>query len=104
MYYDFNSLFEVLPGIIWSDRHHEINQQMLMKRYGEFTIKRGTPLAMYVPYERNKYSYDISGPNQKNSEWANVFNLIEIFITKSQIRKIKRFWMWFKGNFISPIQ
>ena len=44
MYYDFNPLFEVLPGIIWSDRHHEINQQMLMKRYGEFTIKRGTHL------------------------------------------------------------
>ena len=71
MYYDFNPLFEVLPGIIWSDRHHEINQQMLMKRYGEFTIKRGTPLAMYVPYERNKYTYDVSGPNQENAQWSN---------------------------------
>ena len=71
MYYEFDSLFEVLPGIIWSDRHHEINQQMLMKKYGEFVIKRGTPLAMYVPYERNKYSYDISGPNEQNAKWAN---------------------------------
>ena len=71
MYYEFDSLFEVLPGIIWSDRDHEINQQMLMKKYGEFVIKRGTPLAMYVPYERNKYSYDISGPNEQNAKWAN---------------------------------
>ena len=71
MYYDFNPLFEVLPGIIWSDRHHEINQQMLMKRYGEFFIKRGTPLAMYVPYERNKYTYDITGPTPEKAQWAN---------------------------------
>ena len=71
MYYHFNPIFETLPGIIWSDIHHEINQQMLMKRYGEFTIKRGTPLAMYVPYERNKYTYDISGPNEENATWSN---------------------------------
>ena len=75
MYYDFNPLFEVLPGIIWSDRHYEINQQMLMKRYGEFTIKRGTPLAMYVPFERNKYTYDVSGPNQENAQWSNESHL-----------------------------
>ena len=54
MTYHYNPLFETLPGIIWSDIHHEINQQMLMKQYGEFVIKRGTPLAMYVPYKRNK--------------------------------------------------
>jgi len=71
MYYHYNPLFETLPGIIWSDIHHEINQQMLIKRYGEFTIKRGTPLAMYVPYERNKYTYDISGPNDENAQWSN---------------------------------
>ena len=71
MYYHYNPFFETLPGIIWSDIHHEINQQMLMKRYGEFTIKRGTPLAMYVPYERNKYTYDISGPNEENATWSN---------------------------------
>ena len=71
MYYDFNPIFEVLPGVIWSDRHHEVNQQMLMKRYGDFFIKRGTPLAMYVPYERNKYTYDVSGPNEENAKWNN---------------------------------
>jgi len=71
MFYHFNSTFEVMPGIIWTDIHHEINQQMLIKRYGEFDIKRGTPLAIYVPYERNKYTYDISGPTEENSTWAN---------------------------------
>ena len=71
MFYEFNPLFEVLPGIIWSDIHHEINQQMLMKRYGEFSIKRGTPLAMYVPYERNKYTYEVEGPTIENSKIVN---------------------------------
>ena len=71
MFYHFNPLFETLPGIIWSDIHHEINQQMLIKQYGEFVIPRGTPLAMYVPYQRNKYTYDVSGPNVENASWAN---------------------------------
>ena len=71
MYYHYNTMFETLPGIIWSDIHHEINQQMLFKRYGEFFIPRGTPLAMYVPFERNKYTYDISGPNSTNAAWSN---------------------------------
>ncbi len=72
MYYHYDTTFETLPGIIWSDIHHEINQQMLIKKYGEFTIKRGTPLAMYVPYERNKYTYEIEGPTQENGKLANV--------------------------------
>ena len=71
MHYDFNPLFEVQPGIIWTDVHHEINQQMLMKKFGQFTIKRGTPLAMYVPYERKKYDFTIEGPNAENASWSN---------------------------------
>jgi len=72
MFWHFNPIFTVAPGIIWTDIHHEINQQMLFHRYGEFIIKRGTPLAMYVPYERKKYDYEISGPNAENSRWANI--------------------------------
>ena len=71
MYYHYNPMFEVLPGIIWSDIHHEINQQMHFKQYGEFIIKRGTPLAMYIPYERNKYTHTIEGPTIENSKWSN---------------------------------
>mgnify|MGYP001165296669 FL=1 len=71
MYYHYNPIFETLPGIIWADIHHEINQQMLFRSYGEFFIPRGTPLAMYVPYERNKYTYDVSGPTPTNAAWAN---------------------------------
>ena len=71
MTYHYNPIFEVLPGIIWSDIHHEINQQMLMKKHGEFKLDRGTPLAMYVPYERKKYDFTIEGPNPENAKMAN---------------------------------
>ena len=71
MAYHYNSIFEVLSGIIWSDIHHEINQQMLMKKHGEFKLDRGTPLAMYVPYERKKYDFTIEGPNPENAKMAN---------------------------------
>ena len=59
MYYHYSPVFEVLPGIIWSDIHHEVNQQMLMKKYGQFTLKRGTPLAVYIPFKREKYDFEI---------------------------------------------
>jgi len=71
MFYEFNPIFEVLPGVIWSDIHYEINQQMLIKKYGEFELKRGTPLAMYVPYKRVKYKTDLQGTTQENSNWSN---------------------------------
>tara|TARA_B100000287_G_scaffold272522_1_gene256666 strand:+ start:202 stop:936 length:735 start_codon:yes stop_codon:yes gene_type:complete len=69
MAYHYNPIFEVLPGIIWTDIYHEINQQMVMKEFGEFKIPRGTPLAMYVPFKRDKYIYEINGPNAQNAKW-----------------------------------
>jgi hypothetical protein len=71
MLWHFNPTFTVAPGVIWTDIHHEINQQMMFRRYGTFQLKRGTPLAMYVPYERNKYTYEIQGPTEENAKWSN---------------------------------
>jgi hypothetical protein len=56
MYYHYNDLFEVLPGVIHSDVYHNINQQMCIYKEGEFIIKKGTPLAMYVPFKRTDYN------------------------------------------------
>ena len=69
MYYHFDQMFEVLPGVIWTDIHHEINQQMVVKEYGEFTLKRGHPLALYVPYRREEFSLEIQGPTAENKAW-----------------------------------
>ena len=52
MYYHFNQDFEVPPGPIWTDVYTQVNPQIILKRYGKITIKRGTPLCVFVPYER----------------------------------------------------
>jgi len=69
MYYHHDELFEVLPGTIWTDIHHEINQQMVIKKHGEFILKRGHPLAAYIPFRRDNFKTIIEGPNPRNRAW-----------------------------------
>ena len=59
MFYHFNKEFSVLPGILDTDIYHEINQQILYHGCGkEIQIKRGTPLALYVPFKRDQIHLD----------------------------------------------
>lgn len=53
MYWHFNQDFEVPPGPIWTDEYAIVNPQIIIKRYGKIVIKRGTPLCVFVPYERS---------------------------------------------------
>jgi len=57
LYYHFNDLFEALPGFIDTDYFHEINQQLVFKKTGEFFIPRGTPLAMYYVIKRENFKF-----------------------------------------------
>ena len=59
MIYHYNPVFETLPGIIWSDIHHEINQQMMFHKKGVFNLQRGTPLAQYIPIRRETFEYNV---------------------------------------------
>jgi len=57
MFYSFNPDFVVLPGVIQTDIHSELNQQVLYFGSGkEVFIKRGTPLVQYVPIPHSKLS------------------------------------------------
>jgi hypothetical protein len=57
LFYNFNKEFSILPGVIDTDIHHEINQQILYHGNNEkITIKRGTPLALYIPFKRDSLS------------------------------------------------
>ena len=60
MYYNYNENFEVLPGVIHTDVYHTINQQMCIFREGEFIIKKGTPLATYIPYKREELTLEMT--------------------------------------------
>lgn len=58
MMFEFNDTFECMAGTIWSDKFHEMNQQLVIKKYGKITLERGTPLAMYVPFKREKFNFN----------------------------------------------
>jgi hypothetical protein len=55
-FYGFNDNFSIFPGIINTDYHHEINQQMMLHGKNKtFSIKRGEPFAIYTPFKREKF-------------------------------------------------
>lgn len=54
MFYHFNPDFYVPYGIIDTDRHHEINQQIFYtSKEDEILIKKGTPLNYLIPFKRS---------------------------------------------------
>jgi hypothetical protein len=60
MIYHFNKDFSVMPGVIDTDIHHEINQQVMYHGNGkQVFIKRGTPLATYIPFKRTKHDSEV---------------------------------------------
>tara|TARA_Y100001951_G_C11282237_1_gene266200 strand:- start:916 stop:1665 length:750 start_codon:yes stop_codon:yes gene_type:complete len=84
MYYEYSPLFETLPGIIPTDIWHQINQQLIIKKstfrnlgkdclekrflgWRYITITKGSPLAVYVPFKRENYDYEIV-PYPKDKE------------------------------------
>ena len=84
MYYEYSPLFEALPGIIPSDIWHQINQQLIIKKstfrelgkeclekpflgWKYITIPKKSPLAVYVPFKREDYDYEIV-PYTKDKE------------------------------------
>ncbi len=74
LYYDFNPIFQTLPGVVWTDTHHQINQQLIFKKAGSYLIPRGTPLAVYIPYKRTKYNMKITNFNEESKKLENIFN------------------------------
>jgi len=54
LFYHFNQEWSVLPGVIDTDIHSEINQQILYHGDGkEVTIKCGDPFVLYIPFKRS---------------------------------------------------
>jgi hypothetical protein len=68
LFYHFNQEWSVLPGIIDTDIHNEINQQVLYHGNGrEVVINRGDPFALYIPFERSsRLDLEIRSQNEKD--------------------------------------
>ena len=70
LFYHFNKEWSVLPGVIDTDIHHGINQQVLYHGNGkEVIIKRGDPFVLYIPFKRsNKIKHTVKYQTEKNKK------------------------------------
>jgi len=82
--YEFNPDFEVLSGVIDTDIHHEVNQQVVQKRVGTIEIHKGTPLCMYIPFKREKFEAEAVLETEELwiSKIKNYWNMVTTFGNK----------------------
>ena len=65
VFYEFDPRFTVMTGVIRSDVHHEIHQQIMVHSTESFVVERGTPLAMYVPFKRERFDFSVKEATQE---------------------------------------
>jgi len=94
LFYHFNQEWSVLPGVIDTDIHSEINQQILYHGNGKsITIKCGDPLALYIPFKRsNKLKHETMFATKKQNKRFNKDSLLlrQIFQPNGVYRKLQR--------------
>jgi hypothetical protein len=94
LFYHFNKEWSVMPGIIDTDVHHSINQQVLY--HGDktsITIKTGDPFVLYIPFKRsNKLKHIISYQTEKNKKYFDKlqFAFNQNFPPNGVYRKLQR--------------
>jgi hypothetical protein len=94
LFYHFNKQWSVLPGIVDTDIHHEINQQVLYHGNGEeFFIGRGSPFVLYIPFRRSeKLKHSIKYQTRNDKKKFNELSLIlnSVFRPNGLYRKNQR--------------
>ena len=77
LFYHFNKDYSILPGIIDTDIHHEINQQVLYHGNGNpVKIKTGDPFVLYIPFKRsNKLKHEVFYQTEKHKKYFNIEGL-----------------------------
>jgi hypothetical protein len=81
LFYHFSQQFKVLPGVLHTDIHHQVNQQVVY--FGDKTevfIPRGTPIAQYIPFKRIKGISTIEYPDPEAQRMMD-HSLLEITST-----------------------
>ena len=94
LFYHFNKEWSVMPGVIDTDIHHDINQQVLYHGNGkEVLIKSGDPFVLYIPFKRSdKLDYEI---RHKTDQDEKIFNRQQLrigtkFLPNGTYRKAQR--------------
>jgi hypothetical protein len=94
LFYHFNKNFSVLPGVIDTDIHHEINQQVLYHGGNDkIRINRGDPFALYIPFERkSKLGLEIRELNEADKKrfQKGDINIASKFVPNGLYRMMQR--------------
>lgn len=94
LFYHFNQEWSVLPGVIDTDIHSEINQQILYHGNGkEVKINCGDPLVLYIPFKRsNKLKHEIRYRTEEEYQKFDRHTLLlnQHFIPNGTYRKMQR--------------
>lgn len=65
--YSFNNDYEAVYGILRADKFHEMNIQILYKtNKKEILIKKGSPLCVYAPFKREKFTAEVVDGRKNN--------------------------------------
>jgi hypothetical protein len=76
LFYHYTNEFTVFPGVIDTDTHHDINQQVLLTaEKDEIFIKRGTPFVQYVPFKRESLKTEIRYQTEEDKNKFDNYNL-----------------------------
>lgn len=69
VFYNFNKNWTVLPGVIDTDIHHEINIQVLYhgKNKENVLINAGEAFVVYIPFKRQKIKLDVRDASEQEA-------------------------------------
>jgi hypothetical protein len=94
LFYHFNQEWSILPGVIDTDVHHEINQQILYHGNGKsIDLKSGSPFVLYVPFKRsNKLKLNVRYQNEddKKTNQLNKLKRVIKFPPTGYYRELQR--------------
>ena len=94
LFYHFNQEWSVLPGVIDTDIHHEINQQVLYHGNGNsIKINAGDPFVLYIPFKRsNKLKHEIFYQTEEYKKYFNTqrLKIIQKFKPNGSYRDLQR--------------
>ena len=94
LFYHFNQELSIMPGIIDTDIHHDINQQVLYHGDGkEIKINRGDPFVLYIPFKRsNKLKHEIRYQTEKDKKIFEIqkLNILSYFKPNGYYKKLQR--------------
>lgn len=92
-FYDFETNYTVMPGIMDTDIHHQMNHPMIVHSDNkDFSIKKGEALVVYIPFKRSSTNYEIiCGDDKKNEYFDNLdFEFEKSRVFKNPYRKKQR--------------